>query len=256
MISCIIQARVSSTRLPGKILKDVSGHPLLWHVINRAKRIKSVDKVVLATTNESNDDTVVDFCKRVEIPCFRGSTNDVLDRYYQTAKSVNADIIVRVTADCPLLDPEISEMVVKDFLEGNCDYSSNAIERTFPDGLDTEVFSFSALERAWKEAKLSSEREHVTSYIWKHPAKFKLRHVKQEKDLSFIRLTVDEPRDLEFVRKIYEHLYRPGNIFSMNDVIGLLGKNPDLLVINQDIQTNEGYLKSLKEDREILSPGE
>jgi spore coat polysaccharide biosynthesis protein SpsF len=236
------------------VLMDIAGHPMLRHVVSRVYQAEMLDEVVVATSDNVSDDSVAALCEQEGIPCFRGSENDVLDRYYQAARWLGADRIVRITADCPLIDPVVVGKVVAVYLDGGCDYASNTIERTYPDGLDTEVFSFEALERAWREARLMSEREHVTSYIWKNRGLFKLRQVTQEADLSDLRWTVDEPEDLEFVRRVYEHLYQPDQVFLMEDIVRLLERHPELLEINQGFGVNEGYLRSLQEDRVVWSP--
>ena len=228
MIAAIIQARMGSTRLPGKVLAEIAGHPMLWHVVNRVREAKTLDKVIVATSDSPSDNILVASCEQDGIPCFRGREDDVLDRYYQAARWIGADAIVRITADCPLIDPVVLDKVVTAYLDGECNYASNTIERTYPDGLDTEVFSFEALEKAWREARLMSEREHVTPYIWKNLDLFRLRQVTQQTDLSDLRWTVDEPEDLEFVRKIYEYLYQPGHVFLMDDIVKLLQRHPEL----------------------------
>lgn len=249
MVVVIIQARMGSTRLPGKVLKDIVGKPLLSHVVERVLAIQRVDQVIVATTTKEQDNSIVTLCTQLGVSCFRGSEEDVLDRYYQAAKWIGADVIVRITADCPLIDPVVSEKVVDAYLRGGCDYASNSLKRTYPDGLDTEVFSFEALEKAWREAKLPSEREHVTPYIWKNGNLFRLRNVMQKVNLSHLRWCVDEFEDLEFVRKVYERLYKPGRIFLMNDILKLLEQEPSLMDINAHIKCNEGYQKSLQKDK-------
>ena len=202
----IIQARMNSSRLPGKILEDIAGKPLLHRVIERAQAAGVFDEVILATSQEESDDPVAAYCRNHGISYYRGNLNDVLDRYCQAALQAKADIVTRLTGDCPLLDPEVIRAAVTMFRNGNFDYVSNAIERTYPDGLDTEVFSFAALETAQNEARLPSEREHVTPFIHKHPDRFRLGHLTQEKDLSALRWTVDEQCDLDLVRAIYDRL--------------------------------------------------
>ncbi len=243
----IIQARMASTRLPGKIMMDLAGKPLLEQVVRRAQRAKPIDLVVVATSDRQADDVVAQFCLGSGIACFRGSEDDVLDRFYQTAKHFDANIIVRLTADCPLLDPDVVDQVIRFFESGRYDYVSNFFWLSYPDGLDSEVFSWQTLERAWKEANLKSEREHVTPYIWKQPNLFRLGNVKNDLDLSALRWTVDEPCDLEFVRQVYGYLSdRPS--FGIADVLEVLREHPDLNDINQGIRRNEGYAKSLQED--------
>lgn len=244
----LIQARMSSTRLPGKVLLDIGGQPMLLHVIHRAKLAGSVDLVAVVTSRREDDDPIERLCNKKGIPCFRGSLDDVLDRYYQAACHFQADAVVRLTADCPLLDPKIIDRVVQTFRQGEFDYVSNALECTYPDGLDAEIFRFTALERAWKEARLKSEREHVTAYIHKHPEVFRLGSVTHEEDLSALRWTVDTPRDLEFVRTVYS--FFPNADFGMDDILQVMKEHPEIAEINSGQQRNEGYLKSLQEDGE------
>lgn len=249
----IIQARMASTRLPNKVLADLGGKPMLAQVVARVRRAATIDEVVVATSVGPQDDAVEGFCRREGIGCFRGSEDDVLDRYYQAAHAFDAAVVVRITADCPLHDPRVIDSVVSAFVPGETDYVSNSIERTFPDGLDTEVFSVAALERAWREATWSSEREHVTSYIWKHPDLFRIRQVTQSVDRSSMRWTVDEPRDLELVREVYRRL--GDREFGQADVVRLLEDETLLATVNAGIVSNEGYLISLQKDR-IVGPAE
>jgi len=247
----IIQGRMSSRRLPGKILMDIEGKPLLAHVVQRAKASGVFDFVVFATTTDPTDDPVVEYCAREAIECFRGDLNDVLERYYQAARTYGAEMVTRLTADCPLLDPAVIKKVVQAFDPDRYDYVSNAIRRTYPDGLDTEVFSIAALTRARNEAKLPSEREHVTPYIHKHPDLFRIGHVTQEHDLSMLRWTVDEPQDLAFVRAVFAEL--GGDIFGQEEILALLARKPELQTINEGIICNEGYKKSLNDDPHLPS---
>jgi len=238
---------MTSSRLPGKVLADVAGRPLLDHVVRRVQRARTIDLTVVATTERTTDDAVADFCGRRELPCFRGSEEDVLDRYYRAAVHFQAAVIIRLTADRPLLDPAVIDRVVEQFQAGDYDYVSNSVERSFPDGLDTEVFRRAALDRAWREASLKSEREHVTPYIWKNPGLFRLGQVKNGRDLSSLRWTVDLPQDLDFVRRVYESL-GANRCFGMEEVLTLLQASPELGRINAGIGVNEGYIKSLRED--------
>ncbi len=252
MKTAIIQARRGSTRLPGKVLADIAGEPMVQRVIERVKAATLLDKVILATTVEERDTPLATLAGSLDVEVFRGSVDDVLDRYYQAAKSFGVEVVVRVTADCPLMDPSIIDRAVTTFLEGDCDYASTAYPvPTFPDGLDVEVFSIWTLEKAWKGTSLPSEREHVTPYIWKNPHIFRLKNIVNPEDLSAMRWTVDEERDLQFVREVYCHLDDgTGRIFGMNEVLSLLERHPELLEINQGIQRNEGYQKSRREDRQ------
>jgi spore coat polysaccharide biosynthesis protein SpsF (cytidylyltransferase family) len=247
-ISVLIQARTSSTRLPGKVLLNIEEIPMISHVINRVKSIKSVEQIALITTTDQNDKILLDIAKKHNIIGFAGKRDDVLDRHYQCAKKINADPIIRITSDCPLIDPDLSENILQFFLNNNYDYVSNTIIPTFPDGLDTEIFSFSSLEEAAKNAKLPSEREHVTPYISKNSQKFRLYNFKNSKNLSHLRWTVDRNDDLEFVRQIYSNM-KPNTIFNMNDILKIIKKIPKLLEINEHVKRNEGHLKSLKLDK-------
>lgn len=250
-IVAIIQARTDSTRFPKKVLADILGKPMIAHLIDRAKKSELVDQLVLATTNRKIDDSIVDIAKKHNIDVFRGNFEDVLDRYYNAAKKHQADVVVRITGDCPLVDPHILDTIIRYFLDNNYDYASNTIEPTYPDGLDVEVFSFKSLEKAWKEAQLPSEREHVTPYIITHPEKFKISNFRNSVDLSHLRWTVDQKEDLEFVREIFKQFYSKKSMFYMEDILELLQKYPDLKEINAGIKRNEGYLDSLKKDKII-----
>lgn len=234
----IVQARYGSTRLPGKILKEISGMPMLWHVINRLSFSKLIDKIVIATTTDFADDKTEQFCKNYKIDYFRGSVGDVLSRYYETAKLFKADIVIRITSDCPIIDPAIIDKMLKHFLSESdeCDYMSNVIKRTFPRGLDTEIFTFNALERAMNDAATLYEREHVTSYIYNHADKFKTKNFSNNKDYSFHRWTVDTEDDFTLIEKIYEALYQPGKLFLYDDILKLFAQNPELIKINQHIK--------------------
>lgn len=227
----VIQARTSSRRLPGKVLQDVAGRPMLLHVIERAAAIAGVAEVVLATSTEASDDPVEILARSAGARVFRGSLPDVLDRYYNAAGEAQADVVIRITADCPLLDPEVSGSILQAFLTGgDVAYASNVEPPTFPDGLDTEVFSFAALERAWREAADVREREHVTPYIRTRPELFPRVNVTNDADLSRLRWTVDHPGDLEFVRAINERL--PRGVFSFREVLRVLEREPELAAIN------------------------
>jgi glutamate-1-semialdehyde 2,1-aminomutase/spore coat polysaccharide biosynthesis protein SpsF len=242
-VVAIVQARMSSTRLPGKVLADVAGHPMLWHVVHRLKRAGLVHQVVVATSTNPADDAIFDFCQRESLHCWRGSENDVLDRYYQVARSYSAEVVVRVTADCPLIDPEVVDKIVSRFLEGGQDYVSNTLRYTYPDGLDTEVFSFAALEQAWGEATKPSEREHVTPYL--RAGKFRIENVDSGISLPrVLRWTVDETVDLEFVRRVFTAFAGKPD-FGMKEVLTFLDQHSSVQELNQSVGSNEGYCRSL-----------
>lgn len=246
MIGAIIQARVSSSRLPGKVLKPILGKPMLEWQIERLKKTKSVQKICLATSVQVEDSPLEPIAKNQGIEFFRGSLEDVLDRFYQAAKSLDCEYIVRITGDCPLLDPQIADQVINFGVKGAYDYASNTLRPSFPDGLDIEVMSFAALEKAWQHSKLGSEREHVTPFFYKHPELFKLGSFVGEKDYSLLRWTVDDDADFKFVSAVYETFQN--KTFSMNDVLELLEQKPELSAINAGKMRNEGYAKSLKKD--------
>lgn len=237
----IIQARMGSTRLPGKVLMDIAGVTMLARTVSRARRATRVDEAVVATTTDPRDDAVVDECELLGVRVFRGSEEDVLDRYYMAAREHGAEAVVRVTSDCPLIDPALIDEVVGAFLDARPDYAANTIERTYPRGLDTEVMSFEALERAWREAEKPHEREHVTAYIYRNPDGFRLLSVKGERDLSVCRWTVDTPADLEFVRAVYER-FGTGDSFGWEDALKLVESEPALAEINRGVRQ-----KSLEE---------
>ena len=241
MILGLIQARTSSTRLPGKVMKKLFDLPMLAHQVQRAKQSKLIDKLIVVTSDDSSDDVLEQMCLEQGIDCFRGSLDDVLDRFYQAAKKEGAKHIVRLTGDCPLIDPSLIDSVIEFYLEGELDYASNALEPTFPDGLDTEVFSFSALERASARAAKPSQREHVTSYIYNNPDEFNIGVFKSDVDLSSHRWTVDTKEDFEFVSRVFEHLYPKNKHFNYMDVLELLEQEPDLVKINSMYERNEGY---------------
>lgn len=239
-IVCIIQARMGSTRLPGKVLKKICSKTVLEHDIERLKGIKNLDEIVIATTIKEDDNKIVEEADRLGIKYFRGFEEDVLSRYYYAAKENNADVIVRVTSDCPLIDSEISEKIIQYYLDNNdkYDYLSNTIDRTYPRGLDTEVFSFKALEKAFIEAKIQRDREHVTPYIWDNPNLFRVFQYKNDKDYSNLRWTLDTEEDFQLISKIYYYMVneKKNCIFLMNDIIELYKEYPELKKINCNIE--------------------
>lgn len=234
MIGCIIQARLGSTRFPKKILSSVNlSDSVLSFGIKQIQQSTLIDKLIIATTNLPEDDELVNYIKKLNITAFRGNSVDVLDRYYQCAKKFSFSIIVRITSDCPLIDPIIMDEVISNFLnnKNSFDYASNVHpQRTFPHGSDVEIFTFEALETAWKEAKKSSEREHVTPYLYNNQ-KFKLFNHTSKNDLSDFRWTIDYFEDLELVKEIISKIQKRPIL--IKDIITLISKNPDLKKINQ-----------------------
>lgn len=248
MILAVLQARVSSTRLPGKVLKPLLGHPMVMRQIERVMRSRLIDRLVVATSSEKSDEALEQACAIHNVTCFRGSLDDVLDRFYQAATKFNPEYVVRLTGDCPLADHEIIDQVISLCRDGGYDYVSSALEPTFPDGLDVEAFRFSALETAWREANLPSQREHVTPFIYQNPDLFRIGSLKGSEDLSHLRWTVDEPADFDLVTRIYEALYPVNSDFNTRDILELLRQQPELASLNICFARNEGYQKSLVKD--------
>lgn len=237
-IIAIIQARMGSTRLPGKILKTVMNKTLLEYQLERVTRSLLIDEIVVATTEKESDTPIVELCEQLGVGVYRGSENDVLSRYCEAAVECKADIIVRLTSDCPLIDSHVIDEVVQMYLDGQgtIDYASNALERTFPRGLDIEVFSFEALEKANEYASLERDREHVTVFLYTNPEEFQLANLKSPKNLGHHRWTVDTEEDFELVKRILEALYPSNPEFTMQDVLKLLEENPTWTEINAHIE--------------------
>ncbi len=246
----IIQARMSSTRLPGKVIKSILGQPLLIRLVERVKRSNQLDNIVVATSREVTDDVIAELCEQHSIQCYRGSLEDVLDRFYQAASLFCPSNIIRITGDCPLVDPELIDKIIQFHEDGGFDYTSNTIEPTFPDGLDVEVFKYYCLKQAWQESKLPSEREHVTPFFYNNPQRFKLGNFKGQRDLSHLRWTVDNHEDFILVSRIYQELYPSNSNFTTKDILSFITKYPEVNNINSNFQRNEGYLVSLKNDLE------
>lgn len=251
MIGIILQARTGSERLPKKVLMDIEGKPMIVHIIERLKLSKEAERIVIATTEKKGDDEIQTLAPKLDVLVFRGSENDVLDRFYKAASKFELDPIVRVTGDCPFVDPQLIDKMIVQFQRKRLDYLSNTIRPTFPDGLDAEVFTFSSLERAWKEAKLLSEREHVTPYIKKSSSPSRMENYVNSEDMSNLRWTVDSMDDLVFTRKVYSLVYNDKRPFTTKDVLYAIKKHPELTEINNHIARNEGYMKSIKNDRTV-----
>lgn len=252
-ILAITQARYGSTRLPAKVLKKVNGVTLLETHLRRILQSKLITKLKVATTNEEGAEHITDIAERVGVEWYKGSVNDVLDRFYQTALPEMPDYVVRLTSDCPLIDPAIIDHIIQYCIDNDFDYVSNGMHPTYPDGMDTEVFKFSALETAWKEANLQSEREHVTPYIKKLGTfrggfVFKSDNVDNFDDWSEYRITVDEPQDFELVKALIENL---GVDKSCADYVDYIKNHQEVKELNSYFQRNEGYVKSLQNDKVI-----
>ena len=248
MIVGIIQARMGSTRLPGKINMPILGKPMLHWELERLKVAKRIDAWIVATTDLREDDSVAALASEAGFRAFRGSEKDVLDRYYQASREMQADVVVRVTGDCPLHDPAVIDLVIERYNKAGVDYTKTP--ENYPEGLDTEVFTFSALETSWKEARLPSEREHVTPYIRNHPERFKLDEKWSVGDFDHheYHWSVDTEADFTFVEQVYAHLSREDANFTMNDILELITRHPELLEINKGGTGYEGLHESLRED--------
>ncbi len=245
----LIQARVGSSRLPGKVLKDICGKTDLQRVIERVRRSKKSDEAMVVTSIEKENLPIVRLCAELGVRLFAGSQEDVLDRYYQAAKLIRPDHVIRVTADCPMFDWRYLDQAI-DAMKKDTDYLWMG-EDAFPDGLDFEIIGFHALKKAWAEARLASEREHVTLYIKKHPERFRLQIFDFPiKGIGHYRWTLDEPRDYEFIQAVYSHFMDMGKeFFVTEDIVGYLGERPEIVSINSEIKRNEGLEKSMKHDR-------
>ena len=250
MVLCIIQARMGSTRLPGKVMEKIDHErTVLDYVISQVKFSNKVEEVIVATTNLIEDDIICQHLDLQKNKFFRGSSEDVLDRFYQCAKKESAKNIVRITADNPLIDPNIIDTVINENENNKCDYTTNTINRTFPYGTEVEIFSFESLEKAWKNAKKPSEREHVTAFIYNPKNKFILNNIENEKNISYLRYTVDKIEDLLLVKEIVKNIStRP---ILLQDIINLQREKPEIFEINKNVK-HDGYLSSIKKDEQYF----
>ena len=233
-VQCILQARVSSTRLPGKVLKPILGEPMLARQIERIARAARVDALTVATSDQASDDGVAGLCERLGVDCYRGSLGDVLDRFYEAAHRSEPSHVMRLTGDCPLTDPAILDALVELHLAGDFDYSSNVEERTYPDGLDAEIFRYDLLVQAWQEATSPYEREHVTPFMQQGGPGSRHGVLEDRIDRSSLRWTVDFAEDFAFVARVFEELYPNNSGFGADDVYRLLLAHPEIAALNAD----------------------
>ena len=248
-IVAIVQARMGSTRLPGKIMKSIQGMPMLWHIVNRLKSVDKIDEIIIATSDLLSDDPVQTMAENYDIAYFRGSEMDVLKRFFDAAEMIDAQHVIRITGDCPLVDPPTIKKLIDLYFDGGYDFygvacgagvaKENNINR-YPDGLDAEIFSFNVLKEAHLEAVNDLHRENVTPFIWQNSKMYKLGFLYSETDYSDLRLTVDKKDDFEFVNWIYDMLYPNNSHFDLQDILVLLGNNPDAMT-NKHLIGQEGY---------------
>lgn len=233
-----VECRMTSSRLPGKVLMEVCGKPMLELLVERLSRVDQIDEIVLATTVNGTDDPIVELAKRIGVKVFRGSENDVLSRVLGAAGSVDADIIVEITGDCPLLDPAITSQVIDMYLLNRCDYASNLDPVSYPIGMDTQVFSIELLALADREGKSQEDREHVSWFIRRQPERFCKLHLPAPPELHWptLGLTLDEKFDYDLIRQIFEHFYPVKSKFNCDDILRYLRENPSLLKINEDVK--------------------
>lgn len=250
-IVTVIQARMSSSRLPGKIMLPILGKPLLLRMIERVQQAKFIGQLLIATSTNKDDDEVEEFCLTNNLACYRGHLTDLLDRHYQTGKKYSADAIVKIPSDCPLIDPQVIDKVINHFLENKeLDYVSNLHPASYPDGNDVEIMSFDSLKCAWKDATKQYEREHTTPFIWENDDAFKIGNVSWETGFDYSathRWTIDYPEDFEFIRRVYEELYVINKNFSLNDILSLLNRKPEIAEINSQYLGKYWYQNHLDE---------
>jgi spore coat polysaccharide biosynthesis protein SpsF len=255
-----VQARTGSSRLPGKVLLEVCGKSLLEHMLDRLSRVRMPTLLVVVTTTEPGDDRIIDLCRRLRIEVFRGHITDLLDRHYLAGLVFGAHAVAKIPSDCPLIDPQVVDLVLERYCRGDCDYASNLHPASFPDGNDVEVFSMEALGTAWREAELPMEREHTTPFIWERPERFRLANVlweaaidgKPPRDFSMShRWTLDYPEDYQFVRRVYEALYPANPGFGLTDILHLLEVRPEIPALNAAYAGVNWYREHLRELRTV-----
>ena len=249
MIIAILQTRMGSSRFPNKVLRKIKGKTLLELYTNRVKKSQLVNKIVIATTKKSEDDIIKKIATKLGLECFRGSENDLLDRYYQCAKKYHADVVVRLTPDDPFVDYQVVDRAIQIYKDNQVDFVTNHFDPTYPEGLDIEVYSINALEKSWQEAKLLSEREHVFPYIQNNQNQFKIINFKQEQDYSHLRWTIDYECDYEMTKVIYDYLYDKKPIFLQEDILQILDKHPEISEMNSHIKRKEGVNLTKTNDR-------
>lgn len=256
VITIVVQARMSSSRLPGKVMLPILEEPLLYRMIERLRMVRRISHIVIATSDHTQDDVIERFCKKYQIDCYRGSLNDLLDRHWQVGHLTEADVVLKIPSDCPLIDPRIVDKVLDVYLSApdKYDYISNLHPATYPDGNDVEIMSFKALTKAWEEAVRPLELEHTTPYFWENPEKFKLGNVLWETGLDYSmshRFTIDYHEDYQFIKRIFEELYPLKPEFSLEDILNLLAQKPEIMAINAQWAGVNWYRNHLDELKTI-----
>jgi len=241
-VNAIIQARCGSTRFPNKVFALIDGKPLIWHVVNRLKYATRIDDIIVATTVSEKDNKIEEWCKENNVHCFRGSEENVLNRYYSASEAFPSDYVVRITADDPFKEPKVIDAVITKLIEEGYDHVTNNLPPSFPEGLDCEAFKKSALDRSEKEAETAFEREHVTQYIYHHPEIFKIGNVSNGENLSYLRWTVDKDVDFEMVKAVYAHRNSANKgILLMDEILDILKANPEIEKINSEVERSAMY---------------
>lgn len=241
-VNAIIQARCGSTRFPNKVFAEIDGKSLLWHVVNRLKYAKRIDNIIIATTTNSKDDVIEDWCLDEQIKCFRGSENDVLNRYYNASLSFPSDVVFRVTADDPFKEPGVIDQVIGKLIDEELDLATNNFPPSFPEGLDCEAFGFKVLEMMEKTTQDPFEREHVTQYVYHNPDKFKIGNIASKRHLSLYRWTIDNEKDYDMVKAIYAKRKNGNNgMLLMDEILEILNQNPEIAKINSDVKRSAMY---------------
>ena len=255
-IVTVVQARTGSSRLPGKVLLDLLGQPLLLRMLERVQAALRADTIVVATTTDPSDDPIEALCAQQGLPCYRGSVHDLLDRHYQAGLLFGADAVAKIPSDCPLIDPAVIDRVFQFFLENNFDYAGNLHPATYPDGNDVEIMSMPALHKAWTEARRPLEREHTTPYFWENPNLFSVGNITWETGLDYSmshRWTIDYPEDFAFIRTVYEHLYPKNPHFSLQDILDLTDQHPDIFALNSRYAGVNWYRNHLDELKTVTA---
>lgn len=240
-VNAIIQARCGSTRFPNKVFTQINGKPLLWHVVTRLKYAKKIDDIIVATTMNSVDDEIESWCCENNIKCFRGSENDVLNRFYNASIKFPSDVVVRITADDPFKEPSVIDKVIETYLHGEYNYVTNNFPPSFPEGLDCEVFSSKLLAEMEENSRDSFEREHVTQYVFRHREKYSIGNVSNDKNLSHLRWTIDTVDDLNMVKTVYSYREKNNGILLMDEIMEIIGKHPEIIDINSNVARSAMY---------------